>query len=160
MYLYQSNKGRGATNKAGMMKLTSGQRLKEFRKEKGLTQKELGEQTGYSAAYISQVESGRMDVSAPLAEKLYTFYGVDPRWILYGLGKGKKSKLKEVRSEIGITQAEMAAQLGISAQYYGLMERGEYPVSDPVAKAIEQKWGISAGWLLFDIGDKVLRKNG
>ena len=40
-----------------------GQRLKEARKKKGLTQQQLGELTELSDKYISRIETGKADMS-------------------------------------------------------------------------------------------------
>lgn len=49
-----------------------GQRLKDRRRELGLTQTQLAEQTGSTAAYVSQVERGQanptLEVMAKFAE--------------------------------------------------------------------------------------------
>lgn len=50
-----------------------GKRVKQARKEKGYTQKELGEKTGYSEPHISHVEGGAipsLEFAAKLAKAL------------------------------------------------------------------------------------------
>ena len=43
-----------------MMVLKVSERLKEMRKSKGLTQKELADKAGVSESYICQIETGKM----------------------------------------------------------------------------------------------------
>ena len=89
--------------------------------------------------------------------KMQSRYGVSARWLLYGIGgetSQAKSTIRTVRDEVGITQKAMAAELGISAQYLGLMERGDQPVSRPVALKIQQLFGYRAEWVLFFRGPK------
>lgn len=43
-----------------MMVLRVSERLKEMRKSKGLTQKELADKAGVSESYICQIENGKM----------------------------------------------------------------------------------------------------
>lgn len=43
-----------------MMVLKVSERLKEMRKRKGLTQKELANKVGVSESYICQIEAGKM----------------------------------------------------------------------------------------------------
>lgn len=45
-------------------------------------------------------------------------------------------ELRAIRLALGMTQAEMAEQIGISRTFIGLMERGKKPVSQRTAAAI------------------------
>lgn len=93
--------------------------------------------------------------------KMQSRYGVDARWLLYGIGgdsRQSKSNLRTVRDEVGMTQKAMAAELGISAQYLGLMERGDQPTSRPVALKMQELFGYSAEWILFSKGPKKISR--
>jgi len=52
-----------------MMVLRVSERLKEMRKRKGLTQKELADKISVSESYICQIENGKM-VSLPKLDKM------------------------------------------------------------------------------------------
>lgn len=52
-----------------------GQKIKEAREEKGLTQKELGEHLGYSAMGISYFEQGVREIKLADLERLAEFFG-------------------------------------------------------------------------------------
>ena len=94
-------------------------------------------------------------MSEPIAVKMEQLYGISARWLLYGIGSEsdrKKGRLRTARDELGLSQKEMAAKLGISAQYLGFMERGDQPVSVPVALKMEELFGFSAQWILFEKG--------
>lgn len=134
----------------------SGDRFKQARKQIGITQKDLAAVLGVSPAYLSLIATNRQPMSEPIARKMESLYGVSARWLLYGIGgpSGEsKSRLRRARDELGLTQKDMAAQLGISAQYLGLMERGEQAVSQPVAMKMEQLYGYRAEWILFEKGE-------
>jgi repressor LexA len=62
-----------------------GQRIKEAREEKGLTQKELGEYLGYSAMGISYFEQGVREIKLSDLERLAQFFG---RSLSYFLSPG------------------------------------------------------------------------
>lgn len=49
---------------------TVGKRVKEVRKQKGISQEELVERADLSAQYISQIETGRKKGSLPTYNKL------------------------------------------------------------------------------------------
>ncbi|WP_316890215.1 LexA family protein [Ralstonia edaphi] len=67
------------------MKKTFGERLKEARKEAGLTQKELAVKTGISQPTISEAERGDYGGSAHVAA-LATACGVNALWLAEGRG--------------------------------------------------------------------------
>ena len=94
-------------------------------------------------------------------------YGINPRWLLYGTGKmggpgtdwreQKISRLRTVRDELGLSQKAMEEMLGISAQYLGFMERGDQPVSVPVCMKVQDLFGYSASWILYEKGPRKIR---
>ena len=57
------------------------ERLKEMRKSKGLTQKELAGKVGVTESYISQIESGKM-VSIKKLDDLAKALGCEARDLL------------------------------------------------------------------------------
>ena len=119
-------------------KYGGGARLKEARRRIGITQRDLAKALELSPAYISLIETERQPVSEPIAVKMSELYGIDARWLLYGVApKGEKSRLRQARDEIGLSQRDMAAKLGISAQYLGMMERGDQQLSEPVAMKMQ-----------------------
>ena len=131
-------------------KYGGGARLKEARKNIGISQKDLAKVLELSPAYLSLIETERQPISEPIAIKMRDLYGVDARWLLYGIApKGEKSRLRQARDELGLKQKDMARELGISAQYLGMMERGDQPLSEPVAMKMESLYGYNAEWILF-----------
>lgn len=59
-------------------------RLRAFRDEIGLDQRALAERLGISHSAISQVETGRREVSKGLMQKLSFRFGLNPDWLLNG----------------------------------------------------------------------------
>ena len=138
-------------------KYGSGDRFKKALKQIGITQKELAVVLGVSPAYLSLIATERQAMSEPIARKMEKLYGISARWLLYGIGSQsgeEKSRLRSARDELKLSQKDLAAQLGISAQYLGLMERGEQSVSRPVAMKMEELFGFSAEWILFEKGSR------
>lgn len=64
-----------------MMVVRLSERLKERRKKKDLTQKELAEKIGVSESYICQIESGKM-VSIRKLDELAQALGCDLKELL------------------------------------------------------------------------------
>ena len=130
-----------------------GQRLKEERKKIGITQKALAEKLGISSAYVSLIETDREQISEPIALKMEQMFGTNARYLLYGeVKRGEKSRLRMARDSLGMKQKDLAAELGISAMYLGLMERGDAEVSRPVAIKMQELYEISAEWILYGTG--------
>jgi transcriptional regulator with XRE-family HTH domain len=73
--------------------MESGERIKEFRKEKGLTQRELANAIKYSDAYLSEIERGVSKPSRDFLIKLTETYGVSSDYILYGSEDEQKKYL-------------------------------------------------------------------
>ena len=70
------------------MNETFGQRFTRLRKQRGLTQEELGEKLGVSGQAVSKWESGKSDPSTTNLMALAKLFGLSP-----------EDLLREVRSE-------------------------------------------------------------
>lgn len=65
-----------------------GLRLKEFRKFKKISQKELADSLGCSQPNLSKIESGELGISSSLREKLIEGYPeINPNWLFTGTGE-------------------------------------------------------------------------
>ena len=64
-----------------MMVVKLSEKLKEMRKNKGLTQRELADKIGVSESYICQIESGKM-VSIKKLDKLAAALGCEAKDLL------------------------------------------------------------------------------
>ena len=58
--------------------MTTGENIRRIRKERGLTQKQLGELVGASEAYIRAYESGRRNPKPSSLEKIAKALAVNP----------------------------------------------------------------------------------
>lgn len=58
-----------------------------------------------------------------------------------------KDRIKQVRQDAGLTQAEFAKKLNLSRNYVGLMEIGDRVPSDRTLADICEKFGVSETWL-------------
>lgn len=70
-----------------------GKRIKEFRLEKGLTQKELADAIKYSDAYLSEIERGVSKPSRDFLIKLTEVYGISTDYVLHGSEDEQKKYL-------------------------------------------------------------------
>lgn len=69
-----------------------GKRIKELRKKRGYTLRELGEKLNFDYSYLSKVENGRKTPSIELLQQMADFFNVD---ISYFFMKNKELELFE-----------------------------------------------------------------
>lgn len=69
-------------------------RLKELRKEAGLTQLELAERSGMSASYYNEIEKGRKTANGHRLEALAKALGVEPQDLISSNDDPRIVKLK------------------------------------------------------------------
>jgi phage repressor protein C with HTH and peptisase S24 domain len=69
-------------------------------------------------------------------------------------------RLKQLRADLRLTQAEMAEKLGTHVNTYGAYERGaQVPSSDVLLKLYEQ-FNVSSDWILYGLGDPTSQAQG
>ncbi|MGB9860402.1 MAG: helix-turn-helix domain-containing protein, partial [Moorellaceae bacterium] len=92
-----------------------GAKLRRLREQKGLTLNELSRRSGVSLAHISEIERGRSTASLKTLEKLAAALEVSTSSLLQvKRGESLGSKLRRLREKMGLTQKELADQVGIS----------------------------------------------
>lgn len=81
-----------------------GQRLKEARKKKGLTQQQLGELTELSDKYISRIETGKADMSLDCFVALINTLEIsadyvlqDSLYMIMKLGMTRRKNISHIR---------------------------------------------------------------
>ncbi|MGV9386471.1 helix-turn-helix domain-containing protein [Nonomuraea sp. NPDC003707] len=79
---------------------TLGRRLKQMRRERALTQVDLGKKVNMSGSHISLIERGKRKPSMPMLNQLATLFQVDLLFLLYGIDvKQAQDTLQQVRSK-------------------------------------------------------------
>ncbi len=116
-----------------------GARLKELRRQAGLSQSELAKKVGVNFTYLSKIESGAK--SAPSekvilrlarvlnadSDELMILAGRIPSDIVKKLKSPKNQfniRLRELRKQAGMTQRELANKVGINFTYLSKLENG------------------------------------
>lgn len=64
------------------------------------------------------------------------------------------TRLKELREDLGLTQKEIADQLGYNQSYYSQIERGDKGMTSKLTTKLFVLFGVSSDWLLNGIGNK------
>ena len=81
--------------------MTIGERVKAVRKNKSLTQAELGEMIKTSRCYISRVESGFEQPTKRWILLLSLILSVDYNWLMYGNVEGKTNAVDNGKASGG-----------------------------------------------------------
>ena len=71
-----------------------------------------------------------------------------------GIGK----RLKNLRADLGITQEQLAKEIGVSGNYISEIEKEKKSPSEPIYIAIEFKFGLNGAWLKKGTGEKYVQE--
>lgn len=115
-------------------------RLKRIRQEHGLTQKELAEQLGMTAQYVTLLESGRARVNDAVMSRIEGRELVTGDALIADDGSlPKRSRaIRRIRKRYRLTQKAFADRIGRSLGLVSDMERGEREVSDGTWRRIRE----------------------
>lgn len=132
-----------------------GIRLKQLRKERKLTQKELGEKVGVKQNTFTNWENGKRVPSYENLVKLADIFGVSVDWFLgrcFRMGCEESNlfsyRLKELRRVRNFSQVELSKMLGISQKAFSHWETQK---TDPTIEHVERLadiFGVSIDYLL------------
>lgn len=116
---------------------TVGAEIREVRKARGLTLKELSQRTGRSVAYLSRIERDDARVSVDLLTEIGDALGVDPKWFFptrsgrsdnerrYVVRSGNRRPLSNIYTrsfeELGFEDALLSSSL--TGQFYMIISR-------------------------------------
>ena len=143
--------------------------LKDCREELEMTQKELGYVFGVSKNTVSGWENGHDSMPFNKLIRFCNLYdysmdyvvGFIRRNIKYEKIKTNKSKigkkLKELRTELKVSQTILADECGISQSTYSSYERGEYLINTLTIYAICKKYNISMDYIVGRSNKKYIK---
>ena len=127
-------------------------RLKELRKEKKLTQKELAEETDIPYRTLQRWENGESQIKPEKAEKLANFFGVSIAHLLgyedNDFEKANQNRLKELRKEKALTQADLAELLEVTKLTISNWENGVSSIKSDRLKKLCEIFDVDAPYLL------------
>lgn len=140
------------------------ERLRQLRKEKGLSQKELAEALNVANTTVSIWERGLRKPEMDTLEKVRNYFDVSLAYLLgenTGERAGKSSvtfaqRLKELRVESGLTQEELAEKLGVTKNTIFVWEKGQRFPDDEWATYNELSiiFDVSYGYVAGDTDDR------
>ncbi|AKX94426.1 helix-turn-helix domain-containing protein [Neomoorella thermoacetica] len=128
-----------------------GARLRRLREQKGITLSELSRRSGVSLAHISEIERSRSTASLKTLEKLAAVLEVSTSSLLRsGQQDSLGAKLKRLREKIGLTQKELAQQVGISHSLIGQIETDRIQPSLSTLSSLAEALGVSTCYFLME----------
>lgn len=136
-----------------------GEHVRTRRKEMGLSLRELGEQTGVSASFLSQVENDQVSPSLNSLQSIATALQVPMFYFLNDVPGGeivradKRSKLYFADSKIGydLLTPNFARQM---MAFFIHMDPHACRIAQPLAKPTEQWMHVCQGSMAIQIGEE------
>jgi transcriptional regulator with XRE-family HTH domain len=126
-----------------------GQRIKEVRRKRGLSQKAFAEVLGVSGSHVSTIETGAAAPSKQLIKAICREYGVREEWLVEG-----KSILSE---EDGLSSEQIA---DLESNLEAVSKKGIYRVLDAYSEIIlqmsESLWEYSFCYREIGVPDEKL----
>ena len=111
------------------IKKTIGEKIKRRRKELKITQNQMAEKLGITRGYYIHWEKGTRSITSSQLFKIAQALNVDVSYFYDSPQKTNDislgDKIQNARKEQSITQAELAADLGISRSYLSQLESGD-----------------------------------
>ena len=108
-----------------MDNMTPGEKIREFRKSIKLNQIEFGKKLGYSDAYISNIEKGKVEPSRDFLKKLKEIFNMPSDYVLYNSTASPWGKVEEKLRQKGLTDEEIN---NIRYDYLSALLLSEYEI--------------------------------
>jgi transcriptional regulator with XRE-family HTH domain len=121
-----------------------GERIREFRKKKGLTQEEFAQKLGYTQGFLAEIEKGKKDPSREFLKKLKEVFGVSSDYILYsGTGADLEQIVTDLES-VGLDQGliEKVRLRCLAAIFRGGQEEYQRGQKNVLIREPEVKYGV------------------
>ena len=125
-----------------------GNKIRLARENKKMTMAETAEAAGISTSYLSEIERGSVKPSIATTKRLAEVLDVSISKLV-GENVGLGAKLRRLREEQGLTQAQLAKNAGVSAGLIGQIEHGKVQPSLQTIENISCVLGVSPCYLIL-----------
>ncbi|MHB8172203.1 MAG: helix-turn-helix domain-containing protein [Thermincolia bacterium] len=133
-----------ATDKLGI-----GDKLRLAREQKGLTLAQLAQELNLSAAYLSEIETGKVVPAVSTIRGLANQLEI-PVPTLVGPTTSLGLKLRTMRDQQGFTQAALANKAGVSPGLIAQVEQGKIQPSFKTVEKLSGVLGVSPCYFVLD----------
>ncbi len=142
-------------------------RFKIIRKYFGLSQSQFAQKINRSPGFISNVETGRSEISESTVHSVCTAFGINETWLVSGNGEmfadgrevaeadkvGVGRRIKEVRKREKLTQEQFGKAIGYSKMQIHYVEAGKVIPSNDFLRRASDAFHVSYEWLLTGKGE-------
>jgi len=136
---------------AAVEELALGDKLRALREDRKLTLKEMGDLTGLSFTYLSEIERGTVCPSVETIRSLSQFFDI-PVSMLVNSQKTSSlpTKLQYIRKLKSLSQKDLAQKAGVSPGLVAQLELGKVNASLKTVNKLADALNISVCYLIMD----------
>ncbi|MQL52147.1 helix-turn-helix domain-containing protein [Desulfofundulus thermobenzoicus] len=131
--------------------LSLGDKIRLLRAEKNLSLQDLAARAGISLSYLSEIERGTVYPALSTLKRIAEGLDVSPTSIM-GQEGSLGHKLKALREEYGLTQAQLANLAGVTAGLIGQIEQGKVQPSLKTLEKLSEVMGVSPCYFIMEPG--------
>ncbi|MGQ9531410.1 MAG: helix-turn-helix domain-containing protein [Desulfotomaculales bacterium] len=122
--------------------LSLGEKIRLLRTEKNLSLQELAAKADISFSYLSEIERGTVYPALSTLKRIAQALGVSVTSIM-AAESSLGQRLRALREELGLTQAQLASLAGVTAGLIGQIEQGKVQPSLKTLEKLAQVMGVS-----------------
>jgi transcriptional regulator with XRE-family HTH domain len=135
-----------------------GDKIKELRIKKGLTQQKLADATGISRSAIAMVEKNKQGLGKENLITMSNFFGVTVDYLLSddvkvdvnSIHNKLGDKIKKLRKERNLTQVQLAKAIGIAQSTIGMIESNKRPAGRETLIKLAEFFNVTVDYLLSE----------
>ncbi|BAF59252.1 MAG: helix-turn-helix domain-containing protein [Pelotomaculum sp.] len=131
--------------------LSLGDKIRMLRAEKNMSLQELAQASGISLSYLSEIERGTVYPALTTLKRIAAGLSVPPA-ALIGHETTLGCKLRALREEYGLTQAQLASMAGVTAGLIGQIEQGKVQPSLKTLEKIAEVMGVTPCYFIMESG--------
>lgn len=131
--------------------LSLGEKIRIIRNEKNMSLQELADKVGISLSYLSEIERGTVYPALNTLKRIAGGLEVQAATLMGHEGT-LGHKLKSLRDEYGLTQAQLANMAGVTAGLIGQIEQGKVQPSLKTLEKLAEVMGVSPCYFIMEPG--------
>jgi transcriptional regulator with XRE-family HTH domain len=131
--------------------LSLGDKIRLMRAEKSMSLQELAQKSGISLSYLSEIERGTVYPALSTLKRVAEGLEVPPATLMGHEGT-LGHKLKALREEYGLTQAQLASLAGVTAGLIGQIEQGKVQPSLKTLEKLAEVMGVTPCYFIMEPG--------
>jgi len=130
--------------------LSWGDRLRLVRSARGKSLAETAQRAGISVGYLADIERGRVKPSLEALRKLAVALEFSVAALYHSGDVVLAAKLRQLRSDLGLSQDQLARRVGVSPSLVGQLEQGRALPSLDTLERLADALGVSPCYLIIE----------